>query len=351
VNFMSIAKEISVVAWPTVSAMLMLLAANAVGTTACASDSSARREDLRREDQSSMTMPAPRYRHLAPPLCNDQRDESVEHACWRVSPATGSRFVTVSASGGITDLGAVECWKSRLAQVPQDAFHVIDDDGVNACAARNSGGIACWGWAPWPAVPGSPKFVAVTVGGSGIGEDDTGGINACGLPERGDIVCWGDGTRHWSGRLYLPGPFIDMDLGGGLVVALRPGGRLEFYSKRDRTDLSWAIQSGPHRTLSQHGNVMCQVQAGGRVACQGGFLRGALPPADLKDIRLIRTGSDHACALEDRGAVRCWGDHRPPPVLRFRYISQPDFWDSYCGITVDEEAYCWGEPSPNPPLL
>ncbi len=294
-------------------------------------------------------VPEPEYVDLPTPVCSDVRDEDETNDCWHVSPTDGSKFVQVSASCGISASHAVQCWKDALATAPQGSFDVVTDYGRNACAARVEGGVTCWGQSPWPAVPSSPRFTALAMGGGGSGESDRDGVTACGLTENQDIVCWGDGTPHWSGRLNLSGPFTEVGLGGGLVVGLRPDGRLESYLGTENVD----TKLGPFSMVSQHSEVSCQLHNNGSLECRGSWLydHSAAPPRDLGPVRMIRTGGDHACALEVDGDVRCWGDARPPPALKFRYISQPDFWESYCGITLDGEAYCWGNPSRRPSLM
>lgn len=320
-------------------------------STGCGSTSTAQREDDRAGHRTPfVAVPRPRYEQLVTPDCSDTRDESQSHTCWRVSPSDGGDFVKISASCGISNRGLVECWKTDLATVPAGRFDVIDDDGWNACAARAEGGVACWGDAPWPVVPPSATFTALAVGGSGRGDPDSEGVNACGLTTSGDIECWGDGSPHWNGKLFLPGPFIGLDLGGAWLVAQTDDGKLHWFLGREEQDLR---KGGPYKTFSQNGGISCQLLASGDVQCEGGIVYrpvlNASPPRDLTGVAILRTGWEHACALEEDGDVRCWGDFRPPPKLKFRYISQPDHWDSYCGITLDDQTYCWGNPSPSPP--
>jgi hypothetical protein len=286
----------------------------------------------------------PRYAHLPTPICSRQLDRHAEHSCWSVEPSKGDRFITVSASCGITDQGSIECWKTALASPPKGRFEAIDDNGWNACATRSEGGAGCWGRAPWTTVPRTDKFTVIVAGGSGPGNSDSEGINACALTELGDIECWGDGSPHWNGSLHIDGPFRAIDLGSGDVVALRSSGELDSFIGPNISDK--ATHAGPYVLFSANGHVDCQQHATGKLECQGGLRKAAeTPPADLANVILLRTGSDHACALQANGDVRCWGDARPPPHLRFSYISQPDMWDSYCGITMEGEAYCWGSAS------
>ncbi len=328
------------------------LAVVALGFAGCGSGSPQRSSAS--GGHPSIPVGPPKYAHLGTPACGDIRDESLEHACWRVSPAKGATFIQVSASCGVSERHEVECWKDGLTAVPAGRFELVDDDALNACAARSEGGVACWGLSAWPAVPSAPKFVSLSVGGSTFGESDE-NVTACGLTVDKDIQCWGNGKPGWSGRLFLPGPFAAAELGSGQVVGLTLDGFLYSFWGRRRSELerkggdhSEAIHG--HFKAFCHRGFSCQVQMNGKVECQGSPPHGsAEPPGDLGPVVQIRSGyDDHACALEEDGDVKCWGDARPPPDLKFRAISRPDIWDSYCGITRDGQAYCWGDPSRNP---
>jgi hypothetical protein len=255
----------------------------------------------------------------------------------------GGHFVTVSASCGITQSGAVECWKADLVVPPPGQYDAVADNGWDACATRAEGGVACWGRAPWPYVPSAPRFTAVSTVGSLTGYPDSEGINACGLTEHGDIDCWGDGSPHWNGKLHFDGPFLSMQLGSGRLAALRPSGELVYFTGADGRYIRSFRDTCQLFTVNGSG---CQLFVSGKLECQGRFVES--PPADLVDVKHLRSGSRHACALQSDGEIRCWGDARPPPKLKFSYISQPDRWDSYCGITLDGDTYCWGNQSPGP---
>jgi hypothetical protein len=292
--------------------------------------------------QSSLVV---RYKKGPPPDClAATKKTNDEGACWRVDPKSGRAFVQVSASCGITDRGDLECWKPALARIPRGRFVLVDDTGTDACAARATGGVVCWGDAPWPSVPDSDSFVALSMGGSFRGESDE-GVTACGLTGGGDIECWGDGSPHWSGKHSIKGPFVAVGLGQGRIAGLKRDGSVELHG--GLSDV--VVHRGPIRLMDVRG-ATCLVPENGAVSCQGGmwFLGSESPPGDLNDVRLVRSGYDHACALSRDGTVRCWGDARTPPNLNFAYISQPDDRDSYCGIALDGHAYCWGDPSSDP---
>lgn len=90
-------------------------------------------------------------------------------------------------------------------------------------------------------------------------------------------------------------------------------------------------------------------------ACENGTGPTPVPAPDL--VNSLALGSKFACALDRSGAAFCWGssDHgelgngsttfsaTPVPVsgsLRFKQIVATDH--SVCGLTTDDEVYCWG---------
>lgn len=279
------------------------------------------------------------HEHLATPVCRETRDRSAEHACWRLELLQGSEFASLSASCAVSSGGYLQCWTAGLRGPPEGQFAVVDDDGLDACAALVDGGAKCWGRGAWPRVPDSARFVSMTVGGSMV--PDFAGIRACGLTEGGDLMCWGDGSRGGSGELFADGPFVEISIGTSGLAARRPDGQLENRYGPSPEDAK-RFGEGPYVTFSKGGD--CRVRESGKLECESSPYRGD-PPENLGPVRLVRTGWMHGCALLESGKVRCWGDARPPPDLSFRYISHPDVSGSYCGITIDEQGYCWGDPS------
>jgi hypothetical protein len=70
-------------------------------------------------------------------------------------------------------------------------------------------------------------------------------------------------------------------------------------------------------------------------------------PSDLKNPRLLTTGSRHACVLTDTG-VRCWGRNgegqlNVPQDLGINVLELQAGYASTCAITRDKKLICWGQ--------
>jgi alpha-tubulin suppressor-like RCC1 family protein len=167
----------------------------------------------------------------------------------------------------------------------------------HTCAILASGRVICWGEAaiererpprddevapPFTPteVAGLPPVVALT----------SGDFDSCALGEDGSVFCWGFvRTGDFSGRVIpLPGervPGIDdavgLSAGHEFVCALRRGGRVGCWGNNERGQL---------------GDGGANVSAGAIVEPVG------LPPSIH-----VTGGWRHACALDEAGAVRCWG--------------------------------------------
>lgn len=216
-----------------------------------------------------------RFAHLATPTCTDRKDPSLANACWRVRPTSGTRFVAVTASCGISDDGTVDCWKKYLVHKPSGRFQAIADNDRDACAARSSGGVVCWGRSTWPNAPADETFTRLVVGPRGLHyADDEPVTTACGLTGAGTIECWDSGPLpskevHCSG-----GPFKDVALGEGSILGWTTDGTLV-----DAVHPSRKLTGEPVQTFSA-GTTTAESRSAGRP------IAGATRPADWPGLGL-----------------------------------------------------------------
>lgn len=278
-----------------------------------------------------------------------------------------------SAHGcGITAGGEGYCWGNNSGRATDYDLHPqrlgIDSDlreissGLShACALASNGGRYCWGSNMTGALgmqtealrQATPRradedlrFSAIS---SGLG-------HTCALDEGGKAFCWGTsssgglGDGSSSGARALPHP-----VSGGLVFA--------------------SISAGNGGT--------CALTAAGEAYCWGALVletgggprwsQSAVPQRVDTDLRFaeVKFGAAHACGRTGEGAVFCWGSNnfgkagvepaageqcggdsvsgtvacvitprRIGTGLVFHQISVG--LDHACGVTTQNEVYCWG---------
>jgi alpha-tubulin suppressor-like RCC1 family protein len=199
--------------------------------------------------------------------------------------------------------------------------------GSHTCAVLDDGSTRCWGWGgegrlglgdelargdepgemgdalPAVGVPGPPTPGPVVAAGSGF---------SCALMPEGSVRCWGSGSfgrlgdgQAFSGRGWLPNE---------MGVALP---EIDLGTGRTATALTVGDQHAC--ALLDDGAVRCwgrnlEGQLGlGDQAARGddpGEMGDALPTVDLGVGRTavsISAGGNHTCAVLDDGSVRCWG--------------------------------------------
>lgn len=169
--------------------------------------------------------------------------------------------------------------------------------GINTCAVRRDGTVACWGpqWFPGAMLPST---VPVTVPGVtrvtsvGVGEK-----HACAVHDTGTVMCWGR-IDIWQVPALRSNPVGEGSPGPGAVAGI--------------TD-AVAISAGDRNT--------CVLRATGGVACWGpNVLAGDGRPRDSMDGSIgqvagisnavrVSVGHDLACAVLADQTVRCWGSN------------------------------------------
>ena len=250
----------------------------------------------------------------------------------------------------------VACWGSNnygVNSVPSDmgpASNVFIGWVEGACAIRADGMPQCWGYAetlaPVPTgltsipgrVPQAPLAGARnTTNGvevSWTAVTDNGGYAVSGYTATatpGGLSCTSTGTS-----CVIKG----LNLGQSYSISV--------VATNEIGDSAPSIQTAPAVGLSIGGrdeNYGCVITGGDRkIECWGGNNNGrATPPSDFKYVREIGLGADSGCAINDAGAVRCWGFNNGgqipdglDPVTKLsvgRYKT--------CVITTNHDLSCW----------
>ncbi len=247
---------------------------------------------------------------------------------------------------GQLGLGSTEHWgtvaEETVAALPDLPFEGIEQVAVgprNTCLLLASGHVHCLGEGKYGArgdgttdtwgddedaetLRGLPR---VDVGPRTFTTVSLGRDHACGLLDDGTVRCWGSnergqlGVRDWTAS-------IGDGVGDGRGRGLRPDDDALKVQELDQVGVT-AVQAAWERS--------CVITAEQSVRCWGGDAHGVLgyprslplqcastsakgkcdldtpPPfdVDLGNARIVALslGQGHSCALDDEGAVRCWG--------------------------------------------
>ena len=223
--------------------------------------------------------------------------------------------------------------------------------GAHSCVLNDDGRVRCWGshqygqlgTASIAAGPGARSMVPVVV------DDvldavriDSGHFHSCAIHVDGAVSCWGHGGFGQLGtgaaddqsapaRVTLPEPAVALALGEGHSCARLASRRVACWGRNDFGQLG-DESSEPRLApaiVPQLGDVVaigagrdhtCALRRGGTVVCWGAGYEGQLGTGDrvdsrnhpapvpgLASVQAIAIGSAHGCALDESGAVACWG--------------------------------------------
>jgi alpha-tubulin suppressor-like RCC1 family protein len=259
-----------------------------------------------------------------------ERDSSVVRVASATDPA-GPRYVSIGVGSGHTcaraEGGETYCWGS-------DAYAALGR-GVNRWF---TGGM-------------TPEQV---VAGQGYETLAVGSFHACGLVAGGDVWCWG---KNFSGQLGNGERERDVETGLAFVqgesMPVRVVGAIAFD------------------TIVAQNEATCGLDASGTAYCWGSNFLWELgigssdtgdaraeptPVAGDLTFRLIAAGSAHACGVTSDEETYCWGVHNwaapsgPQrssfePVLvaaDLAFVQLVGGTAYSCGLTSARETYCWG---------
>lgn len=273
--------------------------------------------------------------------------------------ATEARFVELAAGRahtcGRTDAGEVYCWgdntRGQLGLGGRDVDHAASPERVldvtdavslasgadHACVREASGEIACWGANHRGQLgDGTLADAMRPVPSSVSGVEIAGGVeHTCVRHEWGAVVCFGDNMHGQlgDGRIawrHTPSLAVGVEGVTGLAVGGHHScavsesalicwgsnheGQLGEVHERDvSAPLAAVFARAPQEASLALGRT-CLRDGEGLVICAG---HGVEPPARratvqlsaLGTIRQVETARDFACAMNEEGAIGCWGDN------------------------------------------
>lgn len=304
-------------------------------------------------------------------------NNSTEHQAIPVPVSGFSDFRSVSAGGshtcGVTLQDDAYCWGSGSSHglgngstedrpFPVRVSGELKFKSVSAGKNRTCGitlqdEAYCWGSGtdgalgngstadqPVPvAVLGNRKFKSISTSAA------EGGTHTCGVTISGDAYCWG---RGWAGQL-------------GDGVDGSP------YFQDEPVD----VLGGHQFTLVSVGVHTCGLTTLGKIYCWGYgglgqlgngteiFDNNANEPVEVLSehtFQSLSAGSNHTCAITVQGEIYCWGLSasgqlgggftdgliQSTPALVFgehSFKSVSAGRTHTCGVTTDDETYCWGD--------
>ncbi len=271
----------------------------------------------------------------------------------------GDHSCAVASSGG------VQCWgrnndgqlgidrtSERLVPTPVATLNsdarAVGAGSFHGCALTTGGIVKCWGANNQDQIgDGTQRNRPIAVEVQGLGSDvrqlSVGHDHACAIVANRSVRCWGanfdgrlgDGTELNRGTavpvLGLGGPVAAIAQGQTHGCALLESGAVRCWGVNEHgqlgtgnnaTSLSAVAVSGlgSVRAISAGFFHSCAVTSAGGMKCWGLNGTGQLGdgtttsrnlPVDVvglgSGIRAIGTGFSHSCAVNDGGAVFCWG--------------------------------------------
>jgi alpha-tubulin suppressor-like RCC1 family protein len=273
---------------------------------------------------------------------------------------------------GLTAAGEAYCWgRNNVGQVGDSTvtrrlepvlvvgdhtFVAIDVGWDHTCGVSSTSRDAyCWGYNNTGQLGDGTRLntsvPVVTFGASLLGftSVNAGGRHSCALAPNGTAYCWGLNHQGQVGDDTKTTRFIPTAVSGGHT----------FQSLAINNDPNWESTCGVTREneaycwgLNNYGQLGSGTTGGDATVPMRVF--GGLAFA------VVSAGRDHSCGVTTTGEAYCWGrnEHgqlgnglaggdqgRNTPTLvtgdhAFRYVAAGQSFS--CGITLDDEIYCWG---------
>lgn len=224
-------------------------------------------------------------------------------------------------------------------------FTAIAAGRYHTCALDADGTAWCWGYLQGKLSDDHPEEDATepvqVPAGVSFSTIEAGAYRTCGLTPAGNSLCWGlglDASEPASDETWIPHAIP----GGHTFRTVSAG--LHHVCGIDTADVAWCWGTNYDGRLGDGSETFRPepVQVGGALSLQS-----------------ISAGDEHTCGLTPNGVAYCWGSNghgelgvgeailqaeTPQPVagdLRFQSLTAAH-WHT-CGLTVEGQAYCWGD--------
>jgi len=221
----------------------------------------------------------------------------------------------------------------------------VDSSGLHACAIEAPDSVVCWGRGKI-GEPGVSNCAdcAQSIPPEGTFIDVSTGHNyTCGVRSDGSLTCWGGDQDVVYSFLTVPpaGDFVEVYARAGCALSVNS----ELVCWGEGTVMEQVTPIGKFTTLASSNAHVCALQDSGAMSCWGrdddGQVSG-IPSGPFTDLAV---GSSHTCGLRSTGKVECWGSNfynrsTPPDGLLFEQITAGT--EHNCGVRRGGRIACWG---------
>ena len=334
--------------------------------------------------------------------------------------AAPSKASTVSAgylhTCAVTSKGAARCWGANEygqlgnnsttdSSTPVGVYGLgskvknITSGYLHSCALTTNGRVWCWGNNTYGqlgnnSTTNSARPVAVAGLGRGVRAIDAGWFDTCAITARGAVKCWGNNSYGQLGNNTTTSSLTPVQVHGLTrgakavsasyfhTCAITAKGAAKCWGNNSWGELGDNTANESARPVGVYGlnkrvkqisagyTSTCAVTTKGAAKCWGSNLYGQLgdnsttttgKPVNVyglgSDIKSVKAGGYHACALTTAGGVRCWGlndegqlgDNSTISSLKPVVVATADKmrvitsgFEHTCAMTAQRAITCWG---------
>ena len=334
--------------------------------------------------------------------------------------AAPSKASTVSAgylhTCAVTSKGAARCWGANEygqlgnnsttdSSTPVGVYGLgskvknITSGYLHSCALTTNGRVWCWGNNTYGqlgnnSTTNSARPVAVAGLGRGVRAIDAGWFDTCAITARGAVKCWGNNSYGQLGNNTTTSSLTPVQVHGLTrgakavsasyfhTCAITAKGAAKCWGNNSWGELGDNTANESAKPVGVYGlnkrvkqisagyTSTCAVTTKGAAKCWGSNLYGQLgdnsttttgKPVNVyglgSDIKSVKAGGYHACALTTAGGVRCWGlndegqlgDNSTISSLKPVVVATADKmrvitsgFEHTCAMTAQRAITCWG---------
>jgi alpha-tubulin suppressor-like RCC1 family protein len=334
--------------------------------------------------------------------------------------AAPSKASTVSAgylhTCAVTSKGAARCWGANEygqlgnnsttdSATPVGVYGLgskvknITSGYLHSCALTTNGRVWCWGNNTYGqlgnnSTTNSARPVAVAGLGRGVRAIDAGWFDTCAITARGAVKCWGNNSYGQLGNNTTTSSLTPVQVHGLTrgakavsasyfhTCAITAKGAAKCWGNNSWGELGDNTANESAKPVGVYGlnkrvkqisagyTSTCAVTTKGAAKCWGSNLYGQLgdnsttttgKPVNVyglgSDIKSVKAGGYHACALTTAGGVRCWGlndegqlgDNSTISSLKPVVVATADKmrvitsgFEHTCAMTAQRAITCWG---------